>query len=203
MVDNNRRALRKQIQGPIAEPVLPLEEKVARALLDSGEFLGTLTSDELAVIMRKVLYTLVDEQKVAGVEVPLVHNVSRMDVSIAGCEAAVSCEVHIHTPIKAFITFDYVLENDHQSNNGQLRLKGNRLDVKEITRPFDIGARAALKVMGVRHIALRELSDVNAIIRRTLPAQLRQQGFKGELTAVGLELLADGTMAVYLTGDQA
>lgn len=202
MSSNKKRALHQQVKRTISEPVLPLEHKVARALIETGEFLGTLTADELAVIMRKVLYTLVDEQKVAGLDVPLVHNVSRMDVSIVGGEAAVSCEVHIHTPIKAFITFDYVLENDRQADNGQLRLKDNRLEVREITRPFDIGAKAALKVMGVRHIALQELSDVNGIIRRTLPPQLRQLGFEGELVDVALELQDNGTMAVYLTGRQ-
>ncbi|MGQ9886933.1 MAG: hypothetical protein ACUVSX_00445 [Aggregatilineales bacterium] len=202
MTDNKKRALRQQVKRVISDPVMPLEHKVARALIDTGEYLGTLTADELAVIMRKVLYTLVDEQKVAGLDVPLVHNVSRMDVSIAAGEAAVSCEVHIHAPIKAFITFNYVLENDHQSNNGRLRLKNNWLDVHEVTRPFDIGAKAALKVMGVRHIALQELNDLNGVIRRTLPPRLHQLGFKGELKDVALELQDNGTMVVYLTGRQ-
>ena len=203
MADGKKQTLRKQIEHTIVDPVLPIEEKVARALAERGEFLGTLSADDLAVILRKVLYTLVDEQKVAGVDVPITHNVSRMEVNITGREATVFCEVHIHSPIKAFITFDYVLENDHHSDHGRLRLKGNRLTVKEVTRPFDIGARAALAVMGVRGIALQELSDPNAVIKRTLPAQLVQHGFDGDIDDVALELLDDNTLTVYISANGA
>lgn len=201
MAERKRETLRQQIEDPIAEPALLLEKRVARALINNGEFLGVFTAEDLAIVMRKVLYTLVAEQKVAGVDVPLVHNVTRMEVSIAGCEAAVSCELHIHAPIQAFITFDYVLENDSEANSGRLLLKGGQVEVREVTRPFDVTARAALKVMGVRRIALKDLNNVNALIRRTLPPQLRPHGFEGELAVVGLELQPVGTMAVYLAAD--
>ncbi len=201
MTDSKQQILRQQISEPIAEPALLLEKRVARALADSGEFLGVFTAEELAVVMRKVLYTLVAEQKVAGVDVPLTHNVTRMEVSIVGHEATVSCELHIHAPIQAFIIFDYVLENDGQANNGRLLLKGNQLNIKEITRPFDVAARTALKVMNVRRIALKELSNVNLLIMRTLPPQLRAHGFEGALATVALELQDGGGMAVYLAAD--
>jgi hypothetical protein len=201
MAGTKRQTLRQQAHDQIADAALLLEQKVARALIDGGEFVGVFTADELAVVMRKVLYTLVDEQKVAGVDVPLLHNVTRMDVDIAGGEAAVSCELHIHAPIKAFITFDYVLENDTCADSGRLRLKDNEVTVKEVTRPLDIAARTALKVMNVRHITMREMNDINGIIRRTLPAQLRQQGFEGELSTVELELRESDAMAIYLAAE--
>jgi hypothetical protein len=201
MAGTKRQTLRQQAHDQIADAALLLEQKVARALIDGGEFVGVFTADELAVVMRKVLYTLVDDQKVAGVDVPLLHNVTRMDVDIAGGEAAVSCELHIHAPIKAFITFDYVLENDTCADSGRLRLKDNEVTVKEVTRPLDIAARTALKVMNVRHITMREMNDINGIIRRTLPAQLRQQGFEGELSTVELELRESDAMAIYLAAE--
>ena len=97
--------------------------------------------------MRKIVYRLVDEQKVANVNVPIVHNISQMDVRITGSEAQVACEIHIHEPIIAFIRLKYTLENDPRSCGTRLRLKSNRVEVREITRPLDVGAKLALKMM--------------------------------------------------------
>jgi hypothetical protein len=194
--------LRKRIAQYIAEPVAPFEEKIAESLKKRGEFQGNLTSEQLSMIMRKVLYTLVAEQKVAGIDLPITHNVSAMKVDIARREANVFAEIHVHSPIIAFIQFRYILENDPRNSNKKLRLKDNCMDVKESTRPFDLGAKAALALMGVRHIALRELTDPNAVIQRTLPPQLERLGFYGLLNRVDLELTDDNTLWVQVIKKQ-
>ncbi|MBI5668865.1 MAG: hypothetical protein HZC41_12735 [Chloroflexi bacterium] len=193
--------LRQQIAQTITEPVAPFEHKIAESLQKRGEFQGNLTSEQLSIILRKVLFTMVGEQKVAGFDVPIVHNVSAMKVDIRQCEAKVFAEIHVHSPIIAFIQFRYVLENDRRSGGKKLRLKDNCMDVKEVTRPLDLAAKAALAIMGVKQIALRELADPNAVIQRTLPPQLGRIGFQGRLAQVDLELLNDNTMWVYVAGD--
>ncbi len=193
--------VRKQIADIIAEPVAPFEEKIAHTLKEKGEFQGCLNADQLSIIMRKVLFTLVAEQKVAGFDVPIAHNVSAMQVNIAQREAVVFAEVHVHSPIIAFIQFRYTLENDRRYPGKKLHLKRDDVEVKEVTRPFDLGARAALAILGVRQIALRELSNPNAVIQRTLPSQLARLGFKRELAEVELELKDDDSMHVYIRAD--
>ncbi len=191
--------IRQQIEKHIGDPTIPIEQKIATSLQELGEFQGKLTSDDLAVIMKNILYKLVEQQRFAGVEVPITHNVSEMSVKIARREAHIVCEMHVHHPIIAFIRFTYTLENDGKAKTGKrLRLKNNNLEVKEVTRPFDIGAKTALKILGVRGIALRELSDPNDVIRRTLPEQLEKQGFKGKLDGIMLELMDDNTLSVYV-----
>jgi hypothetical protein len=196
-----KETVRKQIAETIAEPVAPFEEKIAHTLKEKGEFAGHLNAEQLSIILRKVLFTLVGEQKVAGFDVPITHNVSAMQVTIARREAAVFAEVHVHSPIVAFIQFRYTLENDRRCPGKKLHLKRGQVEVKEVTRPFDLGARAALAILGVKQIALRELSDPNAVIRRTLPQQLARLGFQESLAEVELELLADDTMRVRLRVD--
>jgi hypothetical protein len=191
--------VRQQIEKHISDPTIPIEQKIATSLQELGEFRGKLTSDDLAVIMKNILYRLVEQQRFVGVEVPITHNVSEMSVKIARREAHVVCEMHVHHPITAFIRFTYTLENDVKAKTGKrLRLKNNVLEVKEVTHPFDIGAKTALKLLGVRGIAMRELSDPNDVIRRTLPEQLEKQGFKGKLEGIMLELLEDNTLEVYV-----
>ena len=158
-----KRRLHLSITEHIAKPVVPFEEMIARSLNKKGEYRGHLTSDQLSVILRKVLFTLVAEQKVAGMDVPIVHNVSATDVTMSRREARVFAEVHVHTPVTAFIQFRYCLENGNPGSSKSLRLKGNQVEVKEITRPLDFGAKAALRIMAVRNIALRELRDPNAV----------------------------------------
>jgi hypothetical protein len=189
--------LRQQIQARIAQPVAPIERAIAEALSDGGTYRGTLSVDDLTNVMRKVLYRLIGEQKVAGMAVPIVHNVSQMEVKVARQEAHVFCEAHLHSPIIAFIQFRYVLANS-PTRPGQLVLKDNRVDVKENTRPFDLAAVASLKVLNVKHIAQRELSDPNALIRRTLPGPLSEQGFTGPVSEVQLQLTAEDTMQVFI-----
>jgi hypothetical protein len=193
-----KKQLRRAITQRIDEPAAPFEKRVAEILQKKGEFRGELSSDQLSLIMRKVLYTLVAEQKVAGFDVPIVHNVTAINVRMGQHEARVFAELHVHSPITAFIQFRYCLENGSQSPGKRLRLKGNYVEVKEVTRTFDFGAKAALRIMGVKHIALRELSDPNTLIRRTLPPHLKPYGFQGALTQVELELTDEDTMLVYL-----
>lgn len=189
--------LRKQITDQIAEPVAPFEENIAQALKQEGQFDGHLSGDQLSVIMRKVLYTLVAEQRFAGFDVPIVHNVTAMEVRIARREARVFAEVHVHSPITAFIQFRYTLQNDPRHPGHKLQLKNRQVEVKETTRPFDLAARAALAILSVRQIALRELSDPNAVIQRTLPPQLARLGFQRPLAQIALEL-EDSAMRVFI-----
>lgn len=193
--------LRKQIADSIAQPASTIEKRIAESLSRTGEFSGSLDADDLALILRKVLFTLVDEQKVAGLDVPITHNVSRMDVSIADCEVSVFAEVHIHEPIVGFITFRYTLENDPRARGQKLRLKDNHVEVSEITKPLDFAAKLALKIMNVRAIALHELHDPNAVIVRTLPEQLLPYGFEGDIETVDLEILRDDTLLVGISVD--
>lgn len=187
--------IRQYIADQLARPAAPIEQLIAESLIGSGAFEAELTAEQLSVIMRKLLYTLVAEQKVAGVEVPIVHNVSKMEIDIADSEAEIACEVHIHSPLTGFIQFSYTLENEDE---GRLQLKDNALVVKEITRPMDMGAKLALRIMNVRAIALRELSDLGSLIRRTLPEQLQEHGFEGQIDEVEMTF-QDEMLAVRLT----
>lgn len=188
--------LRQRISEQLSRPVASIEQLIAQSLIEEGEFEAELPAEHLAAIMRKLLYTLVAEQKVAGVEVPIVHNVSKMEIEIEDGEAEVACEVHIHSPLTGFIQFSYTLENDDE--DGHVRLKNGNLNVKEITRPMDMAAKLALRIMNVRAIALRELSDLGELIRRTLPAQLEEYGFEGQIDEVEMVFEAD-MLAVRLT----
>jgi hypothetical protein len=196
---SRKTELSQRIADRLSRPVAPIEQQIAESLTESGVFEAELSAEELAVIMRKLLYMLVAEQKVAGVEVPIVHNVSKMEIDIANSEAEIACEVHIHSPLVGFIQFSYTLENaDEDEDEGRLQLKDNALAVKEVTRPMDMAAKLALRIMNVRAIALRELSDLGALIRRTLPEQLQEHGFEGQIDEV-LMTLQDDVLVVRLT----
>ncbi|MBE2269598.1 MAG: hypothetical protein IAE80_15285 [Anaerolinea sp.] len=187
---NNAQGLRKQIADDVSASANHVEKLIADCLINDGEFRAAIDGDTLGFVLRKVLYTLVGEQKVAQIDLPIVHNVSEMVVNIAGGEAKIAATVHIHQPITAFIKFRYTLENDPRTSK-RLRLKNNKIDVEEVTRAFDVGAKVALKVMGVERIARTELSNPNAIIARTLPPQLAPHGYAGKLERVELEFNDD------------
>ena len=195
------KQVRQQISQHIAEPTSLIEQRIADALCDHGEFRASIDSGELALILRKVVYTLVGQQKVANVDLPIMHNITEMQVRINGGEAAVACEVHVHQPIIAFIRFKYTLENDPAARGKRLRLKNNRIEVREITRPLDMGAKLALKMLRVEHIARQELSDPGGIIMRTLPDQLESLGFDGRLCDIDLEFNGSGTLNVCITAE--
>lgn len=191
--------LQQQIAGQMAVPTSEIELRIAEALLIGGRFSGELSSEELAPILSNVLYTLVQQQKVAGLDVPVVHNVNRMEVEIVKAQAHVLCELHLHAPIRAFIRFEYTLINDPH-NRRNLCLKDGELRVKETTGRFDLAARAALRVMGVRQMAMHELRDPGDVIRRTLPYRLRQHGFETSLSDISLSL-TQSSLSVQLSID--
>lgn len=194
--------LRTQIESISAElyPTTPIEKKIANALAKHGEFHESISADELQVILRNIVFTMFAQQKIAGFDVGLVHNVAEMNVKIENDQAFVDCVVHIHKPIVAFIEFDYTLVNDTAASQGQLCLKKRSLIINEKTRRFDIKAKAALKAINVEKVTRQELSDLSRIIVRTLPPQLRRHGVKGELNHVGLAL-EDDVLNVYLEGE--
>jgi hypothetical protein len=149
-----------------------------------------------------VIYRIVDEQKVAHVSVPTLHNITQMDARIKGNGAQVECEVHVHEPIIAFIRMKYELENDPRSCGTRLRLKGDRLEVREITRPLDIGAKLALKMLRIEHIVRQELSDPNGLIKRMLYQPLEQYGYSGAVHDVELEFNGADVLRVYISGEK-
>jgi hypothetical protein len=174
-----------------------IEQRIAEALKRRGTFEGELTSFDLEPILKNVLFALVSEQRVAGIAAPISHSVPLMKVHMRSAVASVFSELHIHAPIRAIIQFRYGLENDPRAP-GKLRLKGGDIEVSEDTHRFDLAAKAALKVLNVHAISKRELSDPNDVIRRTLPPQLRQQGFDVNLAAVELAFTTTDTLRVKL-----
>lgn len=189
---NQKDKLREQVAAHIEQETRSIEHRIADALRKRGSFAGELTATDLEPILSNVVFTLVDNQRFAGVDLPIVHNISRMQVSIQRQYADVMCEVHVHEPIAAFIQFQYSLEND-PNRAGKLRLKGGTIQVKETTRRLDIAAKAALRMLNVRAIALHELRDPNDVIRRTLPPQL---------AAHGLDMLLESIELAFVPGDR-
>jgi antitoxin component of MazEF toxin-antitoxin module len=200
--DDNEQDLRSQIESVIARhyPTDDIETRIADTLIESGEFHEDITAAELAVILRNVVYVMFAQQKVAGVDVGILHNVPIMKVTLAEGQADIEFVVHVHKPIIAFLEFKYALINDHDTSVKRLTVKNGSLRVNEKTRRFDLKAKAALAAMNVPRIARQEMSDTAAVIRRTLPTQLQQKGITGELKEIVLRLNSD-TLSIYLQGD--
>jgi hypothetical protein len=177
-----------------------VEERIARALVTRGEFCEDISSADLEVILRNIVYVMFARQKVAGREIGILHNVPIMQVEINNEEAHVEFVVHIHKPIIVFIEFKYTLVNHEDEDNKCLCLKEDSLRVKEKTRRFDVKAKAALTAMNVPKIARQEMSDLTNVICRTLPDQLRHKGVTGQLETIKLSL-NDHSLCVSLTGD--
>jgi hypothetical protein len=177
-----------------------VEERIARALVTRGEFCEDISSADLEVILRNIVYVMFARQKVAGREIGILHNVPLMQVEINNEEAHVEFVVHIHKPIIVFIEFKYTLVNHEDEDNKCLCLKEDSLRVKEKTRRFDVKAKAALTAMNVPKIARQEMSDLTNVICRTLPDQLRHKGVTGQLETIKLSL-NDHSLCVSLTGD--
>ena len=137
--------LRRQIAVRLSElyPTSAIEARIAAELLAHGRFEDALDANELEIILRNVIHTLIAEQKVAGIDVSVVHNVHTIEVEIEDGEAHVSCLVHIHSPIVAFVNFAYTLINNEDSGD-RIMLKPGTLIVDEKTRRFDLKAKAAL-----------------------------------------------------------
>lgn len=194
--------LRGQIEAARAKhfSTTQIEDKIARTLLMHGFFKDKIDGDELATIMRNVVYTIFAEHKVGGREVSLLHNVPTVKVHINNSQAAISFIVHIHKPIVAFIKFQYILVNDPVSVYPNLRVKRGSLTIYEHTRRFDIKAKAALAAINVKNLALKELADPAAVIIDTLPKQLERFGARGILKIVELTL-KDHHLEVCLEGE--
>lgn len=182
--------LRAQIEAVAADryPSDLVEERIARALINTGRFEAQLDSEELALVLRRLVYTVFSNHRLAGQGINLVHNVATMRVGIREGHANVSFIVHIHKPITAFLKFKYVLINDPVAIDRRLRLKQNSLVVEEHTRRFDFKAKAALATINVKSIARQELADPAQIIQATLPARLERQGLTGQFTCIEMSL---------------
>lgn len=196
------QALRAQIEEISAQlySTADIEDRIARALVEDGEFKDDITAEELAVILRNIVYVMFARQKVAGRELGLLHNVPIMNVQIADEEAFVDFVVHIHKPVIVFIEFKYSLVNDPDPEEDRLCLKEGSLRIKEKTRRFDVKAKAAMTAMNVPRIARQEMSDLTAVICDTLPDQLQNKGVQGELTHIALGLNSD-SLHIHLVGN--
>lgn len=194
--------LRSQIEAARAEhfSTTQIEYRIAQALVMQGHFSDQIHADDLATIMRNVVYTIFADYKVGGHEVGLLHNVPTFKVHINNSQADLGCIVHIHKPIVAFLKFRYTLVNDPVSVNPNLRVKRGTLFISEHTRRFDIKAKAALAAINVKNLALKELANPAAVIIATLPTQLKRFGVRGNLKTVELNL-KDHYLEVCLEGE--
>ena len=177
-----------------------IEERIAQALLDEGVFYENIDAADLEIILRNIVFTMFAEQRVAGRDIDILHNVPVMNVTINEEEADVEFVVHIHKPIVVFIEFNYKLINHPFEDEKNLCLEQGTLQIREKTRRFDVKAKAALTAMNIPKIARQEMSDMTAVIRKTLPAQLEKRGVKGELNTIKLSL-NQHTLCVCLKGD--
>jgi hypothetical protein len=193
--------LRRRIEATFAQqyPVAPIEEKIAVSLRDEGRFEGQIGSEQLANILRHLVYTVFARQQFAGHDVNLVHNVPSLKVAIDGDQADVQFTVHIHRPIVAFLGFAYGLVNDPVSVGRKLRVKRGTLLISKRTRRLDIKAKTALAAINVERLARKELANVNSVISSTLPEQLERYGLVGRLNNVELAL-QEGLLYVCLEG---
>jgi len=204
MTPNSKVAeqLRKQIESAATEEYSfqAVEMKIVAGLLEQGSFSGHLNEQELTSVIRNVVYARFADQHIGGRELNLVHNIPAIKVTLSGGEAKVSFLVHLHKPITAFLRFRYVLTNDPFSDRRGIRLKRGTLSVRKDTRRFDFKAKAALAAIDVECIAREELTDLGAILKRTLSVQMRENGISGEISDIQLEI-EESLLAVYLVGD--
>jgi hypothetical protein len=193
--------LRAQIEAVSAQqfPSDQIEQKIANELVNNGRFDSQVNSEELATILRKLVYTVFSRHTLAGQGVNLVHNIATMRVCIENSQADVGFLVHIHKPIAAFLKFKYALVNDPVSIGPRLTLKRNSLLIKEHTKRFDIKSKAALAAINVEGIARKELANPTRIIQATLPTRLVQHGIRGQFTCIEMQLV-DNHLELCLEG---
>ena len=196
------RELQSQIESTVARlySTDDIEERIARALLEKGEFYENIQAGDLEVILRNIVYVMFGRQTVAGRDIDILHNVPIMNVEIDDEQAHVDFVVHIHKPIVVFIEFNYTLVNHPEDDEKNLCLDKSSLKIKEKTRRFDVKAKAALTAMNVPKIARNEMSDMTKVIRSTLPEQLLNKGLSGQLDTIKLSL-NEHSLCVYLKGD--
>lgn len=194
--------LRAQIEAVSEQrhPSDQLETKIAAELASTGRFDSRITSEEMANILRNLVYTMFSTHTLAGQGVNMVHNVATMRVNINESQADVRFIVHIHKPITAFLKFKYALVNDPVSISPKLTLKRNSLLIEEHTRRFDIKAKAALAAVNVESIARKELANPSRVIQATLPSRLERHGLRGQFTCIEMALV-DHHLELCLEGD--
>ncbi len=182
--------LRYQIKAAAAREssTESLEQRIAVALCREGQFEGEINAGELAIILRRVVYTLFSSYNFAGLEIQPIHNVPRMKVGIRNGEATIKYLVHLHKPVIAFLNFRYTLINDAVSVDKKIRLKRGSFKYEERTRRLDLKAKAALAAVNIKELAMRELQDVSHAILLTLPDQLKKQAVTGKLERIELNL---------------
>jgi hypothetical protein len=201
---SEERELQAQIESTTARVFSTddIEERIAQSLLYKGEFYEDIKAADLAVILRNIVYVMFAQQKVAGRDIDLLHNVPIMNVKIENECAFVDFVVHIHKPIVVFIEFKYTLLNHPDEDEKNLCLDQESLRIKEKTRRFDVKAKAALTALNVPKLARQEMSNMTEVIQSTLPEQLAKKGVTGQLETIRLSLNHD-TLCVYLKGDFA
>ena len=194
--------LRSQIEAANRQnySIQAVEERIVNSLCQHGEFNDQIDAHDLTIIMRNIVYTMFGEFKLAGLELNLLHNVPTMKVAIKNGEARISCIVHIHKPIIAFITFKYTIANDAIDESRKLRLKRGSFIYKERTRRFDLKAKVALAAVNIKQLARKELRDLGQVITKTLPVQMEQYGVSGDLRQVELHLTGE-KLNIWLQGD--
>jgi hypothetical protein len=194
--------LRAQIEAVSEQrhPSDQIETRIAAELASTGRFDSRITSEEMANILRNLVYTMFSTHTLAGQGVNMVHNVATMRVNINESQADVRFIVHIHKPIVAFLKFKYALVNDPVSISPKLTLKRNSLVIEEHTRRFDIKAKAALAAVNIESIARKELTNPSRVIQATLPSRLERHGLCGQFTCIELALV-DHHLELCLEGD--
>lgn len=194
--------LRSQIEAAakVSYSAAAIEAEIVDSLCSCGEYDSQIDAADLSAILRNVVYTMFKEYRLAGLDVHPLHNVPVMEVEIEGGEAQVSYIVHIHKPIIAFLSFQYSIVNDQSGRLPKLKIKARSFKYRERTRRYDLKAKAALKAVNIRNLALRELRDVSNVILQTLPSQMEHYGVSGDLRDVELQL--DGhTLHICLRGE--
>lgn len=191
--------LRARIEANLDElyPVGGVDDRIIRGLR-GGEYHERMNADDFGVILRHIVHTIFSQKRVAGFDVGIVHNVAKMNVTIANDEIDIAFVVHVHKPIIAFLNFSYVLVNDPENEN-RIALKEGTLQVENKTRRFDIKAKTALTAMQTTRLAQSELSDLSVVIETTWPLHMQTLGHDGRLTAVNLHIENDA-LCVFLQG---
>lgn len=191
--------LRAQIEANLDEryPVGGVDDRIIRGL-HKGEYHERINADDFGIVLRHIVHTIFSQKRVAGFDVGIIHNVAKMNVTIANNEIDIAFVVHVHKPIVAFLNFAYVLVNDPKKES-HIALKKGTLKVENKTRRFDIKAKTALTAMQTTRLAQSELSDLSVVIETTWPLHLRTLGHDGELTAVRLHIEND-VLCVFLQG---
>ncbi len=190
--------LRRRIDESFRQSTERIDREVALALLSESQFHHHFTGEELHFVFANIIYTLVDLQKFAGLSVPLTHNVASIGVDIQYPRISVSTLLHIHSPIKAFISIDFKLANHPDRPGALCPVKGTiRLD--EITARFDFFAKSALRMIDIKGLITEELQDPSQAVRKTLPPRFRMYGFDGDIRDVYLEVTQENALHVRLT----